>query len=158
MDLGWEEWLIVVILILFGLRMSYEEIRKKLFGTPTSYDKPENGSIQQDQTSARPSTGTNRSTPSPADQETAQPAGEREQGTTGGSSDNSPTYITNIEIHDSVITRSTIIGNDEDDDDLDNNAKNDSGNVDPDKTTEKEESGITIEDSIIRRATVGKDR
>lgn len=137
--MGWEEWFVLIAVFIFAMKFGFEEIRKRLFGRMKNAEEK-----------------------SPEDKTTHSPANEVPQSIAGNSihtmherinrapvqasgkddvvqHQHAPIHITNIEIHDSVINRSTISSTVESDD--------------------VDDSSITVEDAVIRKSTVaGKSK
>jgi len=108
-DLGLDEWLIIIAVILLALKFGYQEIRRRFFGKTGTDDtgNDENDIHMGDK---------DRSRASDHEDDTMLPSSLHGSQSTGSKSETgqAPIHITNIEIHDSIISRSTILPEDED--------------------------------------------
>lgn len=105
---GWNQWLIIIAVLMFALKLGYDEIRKKYFGYSGPQVRRERDLSSSSEWSALD--GRNGSI--------WEKDGVREtyDGTLDDIPDRDgggPIHITNIEIHDSVINRSTFLSPDD---------------------------------------------
>jgi len=130
-QMGWYEWMVVIAVLIFALRLAYEEIRKRLFGEGKGQSN--RGLLEE----SKDISGQPESRSDAIDEKEDLKENDVDMGMKSERYERAPIQITNIEIYDSVINRSSILSSDEDDD---------------------KDTSVEIEDSVVRRSTIGKEK
>jgi len=155
--LGWNEWLIIIAVLLFALKIGYDEILKRFFGKKKSGLEDSHVS---EMLASRTGSDTGKAQHSMvADHGRTVASGEIHP---HSHNDRSPIHITNIEIHDSVINRSTILPDGDDDKDKDDNKDDNTtdnypGDIAIDLKGHENRSSVAIEGSVVRRSKISDD-
>ena len=147
-NVGWNQWLIIIAVLMFALKLGYDEIRKKYFGY----------SGQQVRRERDPSAPSDESALDGRNGTTWETAGVRENRDSyfddlPERDGKVPIHITNIEIHDSVINRSTFLSPGEE-----GGEDDDAGDVNGDGIDVTEIQGSIVHRSSIRPAEDGSKK